>query len=116
MPDKSSKGTPMKGTPVSGYTGTDPTAARFVSEDEWQLAGYNLEEIIYTVWITSRDERILKCRTQMHGWSVDDDGTKSEITDLQLSTVFPNQRTQVGIWTGLDQSSGATYKTQCHPA
>jgi hypothetical protein len=51
----------------------------------------------------------------MPGGSVEDDGTKTEITDLQLSTVFPNRRSPVGTWAGMDQPSGATYKTQRRP-
>jgi hypothetical protein len=86
--------------------------AQFTSEGKWQTAGYNLEEIIYTISITSQDTRILRCRTQVEG-RYDDHGKSAVITDQQISTVFPNQQVQVGTWTGLDQKQGATYKVAC---
>ena len=86
--------------------------ARFSAEAKWQHAGYNLDEIVYTITITSQDSRILRCRTEIKGFSVDNT-KRSVITDLQVSTVFPDQQVQAGTWTGLDEKSGATYTVRC---
>jgi hypothetical protein len=32
---------------------------------------------------------------------------------VQVSTVFPDKQVQAGIWSGLDEPSGATYKVSC---
>jgi hypothetical protein len=103
---------------TAGHTESGLITANGVSystEDNWELAGYNLEEIIYTVFITNHDTRILRCRTQMHGRYIED-GKVTEISDMQLSTLLPDQRVQVGTWIGLDQKSGATYSVTCKSA
>ena len=83
-----------------------------MSEDRWEHAGYNLDEIVYTVFITSHDDRILRCRTEVHGIYFNN-GKKDEITDIQVSTLLPDKQVQAGIWSGLDEDSGATYKVSC---
>ncbi len=91
-----------------------PDAPKFVAEDKWLIAGYNNDEIIYQVFITSHDTRIIRCTTLIHGFYFDN-GTKQSISDRQITTVFPNQPTQAGTWLDMDQKSGATYSVQCHP-
>ena len=85
----------------------------FVSEAKWGLAGYNNNEVYYTVFVTNQDKRILRCTTQIQGMYVSN-GEKAGITDRQITTVLSDQPTQVGIWMDMDESSGATYSVKCH--
>jgi hypothetical protein len=87
-------------------------APKFVSEAKWLLAGYNNNEIVYTILVTNQDLTILRCTTQMQGYYFEN-GQKLTIADRQVTTVFPNQSTQVGNWMDMDQSSGATYSVTC---
>jgi hypothetical protein len=89
-------------------------APKFTAQDKWLIAGYNNDEIIYQVFITSQDARIIRCITEIHG-SYFDNGKKQSISDRQITTVFPNQPTQAGTWLDMDQQSGATYSVHCHP-
>jgi hypothetical protein len=98
-------------------TGGDQSAAtdapKFSSEAKWGTAGYNNNEIYYAVFVTDQDTRIIRCTTEIHGYYFEN-GAKLSISDRQITTVFPNQPTQVGIWMDMDQSSGATYAVKCH--
>lgn len=89
-------------------------APKFVAKDKWLIAGYNNDEIIYQVFITNEDTRIIRCITEIHGFYFES-GKKQSISDRQITTVFPNQPTQAGTWLDMDQQSGATYSVQCHP-
>jgi hypothetical protein len=40
-------------------------------------------------------------------------GKRDTISDLQVSTVFPDQQVQVGTWTDMDEAAGATYSVEC---
>jgi hypothetical protein len=90
-----------------------PAAARFETAAQWKIAGYNNEEIIYTIVVTSHDSRIIRCNTELKG-SYYENGQKLSVADRQLSTVFPDQQVQVGNWMGMDEKSGATYSVKCH--
>ena len=92
-------------------TATD--AARFVTDAQWKIAGYNNEEIIYTILVTSHDSRIIRCNTELKGWYFEN-GQKLSVSDRQTSTVFPDQQVQVGNWMGMDEKSGTTYSVKCH--
>jgi len=92
-----------------------PNATKFTTEAKWILAGYNNNEIVYTIIVTSQDSRIIRCTTEMQGFYIDN-GEKQSISDRQVTTVFPNQPTQVGNWMDMDEKSGATYKVTCKPA
>jgi hypothetical protein len=89
-------------------------APKFVAEEKWLIAGYNNDEIIYQIFITNHDTRIIRCTTVIHGFYFDN-GKKQSISDRQITTVFPNQPTQAGTWLDMDKQSGATYSVQCHP-
>ena len=89
-----------------------PDNVQFSTGAKWQRAGYNLEEIVYTVTITSHDTRVLRCRTRMQGGYFEN-GKKQTISDMQVSTVFPDTQVQVGTWTGLDEKLGVTYTVEC---
>jgi hypothetical protein len=85
-----------------------------VSQAKWALAGYNNEEIIYTVVLTSHDPRIVRCVTRLSGFYYEN-GMKQAVTDQQITTVFPEHVIEVGNWVGMDPASGATYSVTCHP-
>jgi hypothetical protein len=92
----------------------DQDPARFSSEERWALAGYNNEEVIYTIIITSHDTRIIRCSTLLTG-AYYENGIKTTVSDRQSSTVFPDQKVQAGNWIGMDQKSGTTFSVKCHP-
>jgi len=102
------------GSATDGRAEPAADAPRFVSEAKWGLAGYNNNEVYYTIFVTNQDQRILRCTTQIQGVYILN-GEKSNISDRQITTVFPNQPTQVGIWMDMDENSGATYSVKCHP-
>ena len=103
-------------TPAAATAPTSPTPGdpKFASEAKWVLAGYNSDEIVYTVFVTNEDPRIIRCTTEVKGFYFEN-GTKLSISDRQITTVFPNQPTRVGYWMDMDQQSGATYSVKCHP-
>ena len=100
--------------PDGGRAGDAAAPAVFVSEEKWGLAGYNNNEPIYTILVTSHDARILRCTADLKG-SYFEKGEKQSITDRQTMTIFPSQQVQMGNWSGMDQQSGATYAVKCHP-
>ena len=106
------------GTTSAATNGTPgnptPTDPKFASEAKWVLAGYNSDEIVYTVFVTNQDPRIIRCTTEVKGFYFEN-GTKLSIQDRQITTVFPNQPTRVGYWMDMDQQSGASYSVKCHP-
>jgi hypothetical protein len=89
-------------------------AVHFTTEARWMVAGYNNDEIVFTIFLNSDDARIIRCTTSMKG-SYFENGEKLEIADRQVTTVFPKQRAQAGNWLGMDQKSGATYSVKCKP-
>ena len=95
-------------------TSPTPGDPKFASEAKWVLAGYNSDEIVYTVFVTNEDPRIIRCTTEVKGFYFEN-GAKLSISDRQITTVFPNQPTRVGYWMDMDQQSGATYSVKCHP-
>ena len=117
---------PTSAAPISDVSGSDaPVAAdgapsnggkppaKFSTDAKWETAGYNNDEIVYTILVTSHDSRIIRCTTSLQG-SYYENGQKQSVSDRQLSTVFPDQQVQVGNWMGMDQQSGATYSVHCH--
>jgi hypothetical protein len=99
---------------AAGTSAATADAPKFVSEAKWVLAGYNSDEIVYTVFVTNQDARIIRCTTEVKGFYFEN-GAKLSISDRQITTVFPNQPTRVGYWMDMDQQSGATYSVKCHP-
>lgn len=97
-------------TAAAGSSAMD--APKFTTEAKWLLAGYNNNEIVYTIIVTSQDPQIIRCTTDMQGFYIDN-GQKQSISDRQVTTVFPNQPVQVGNWMDMDQASGATYTVKC---
>jgi hypothetical protein len=101
-------------SPDGGKAVASDDAPKFSSEAKWELAGYNNDEVVYTVFITSQDTHIIRCTTEIKGFYFEN-GTKLTISDRQITTVFPNQPTRVGYWMDMDQQSGASYAVKCHP-
>jgi hypothetical protein len=99
---------------ASAPAGEPAKPVEFASEGKWDLAGYNNDEIIYTIFITSHDPRIIRCVTQLSGFYYEN-GEKHSVSDRQSTTVFPDQRVQAGNWQGMDEKSGATYSVKCRP-
>jgi hypothetical protein len=110
------RSTDLAPAPAAATAPTNPTPGdpKFASEAKWVLAGYNSDEIVYTVFVTNEDPRIIRCTTEVKGFYFEN-GTKLSISDRQITTVFPNQPTRVGYWMDMDQQSGATYSVKCHP-
>jgi hypothetical protein len=112
---------PRQATPVPPPASQEAAAAeqssagspKFVAESKWLTAGYNNNEIVYQVFVTNQDEHIIRCTTEVRGFYIDS-GKKLSISDRQITTVMPNQPTQVGNWMDLDQASGANYSIKCH--
>jgi hypothetical protein len=100
--------------PAASSTGPAVDKPKFTSEAKWLLAGYNNNEIVYTIIVTSQDSRIIRCTTDMQGFYIDN-GEKQSISDRQVTTLFPNQPTKIGNWMDMDQTSGATYSVKCKP-
>jgi hypothetical protein len=86
--------------------------ARFSSEASWTTAGYNNDEVVYTIFVSNEDARILRCSVQIKG-SYLDKGRRLPVEDRQLATVFPDQKVQVGNWMGMDPIAGVTYTVGC---
>jgi hypothetical protein len=121
-PEVSTSTVPVATAPIANISlaqRDEPSAdgkppARFTTEAKWDTAGYNNDEIVYTIIVTSHDSRVIRCITSLQG-SYYENGQKQSVSDRQLSTVFPDQQAQVGNWMGMDQQSGATYSVHCHP-
>jgi len=100
--------------PAASEVAQTGAPAKFSTTDKWLLAGYNNNELVYTIIVTNEDTRIIHCTALMHGWYYEN-GVKRPISDRQATTVFPNQPTQIGNWMDMDQQSGATYSVKCRP-
>lgn len=101
---------PITQLPADGASSGDPV--RFTSTARWETAGYNDEEIVYTIVIRNEDTRIIHCNVELHGFYFDN-GTKHSISDRQGTTIFPGRQAGVGHWLGMDEKSGATYQVKC---
>jgi hypothetical protein len=98
---------------ASGSPAADASeSAKFMADAKWEIAGYNNEEIVYSILVTNQDSRIIHCSAELHGYYFDN-GEKRSISDRQSSTIFPGKQVHVGHWMGMDEKSGATYKVSC---
>jgi len=107
-PSTSSKAAPNAAGPATGGAG-EPN---YVTEERWGMAGYNNNEPVYTILVTSHDSRIIRCTADLKGTYIEN-GEKELVTDRQTVTVFPNSQMPVGNWAGMDQQAGATYAVKC---
>jgi hypothetical protein len=114
-PRQTAPAAPASAASVSSTVAADSAQpVKFSSEAKWLTAGYNNNEIVYTVVVTNQDSRILRCTTEVKGFFFEQ-GKKLDVSDRQMTTVFPNQPTQVGTWMDMDQPSGASYSVKCKP-
>jgi hypothetical protein len=86
--------------------------AKYRTDAKWEVAGYNNEEIVYSILVTNEDSRIIHCNAELKGFYIEN-GEKHSISDRQGSTIFPGKQVSVGHWMGMDQKSGATYELKC---
>ena len=105
---------PSPAAATTTTTASSDQPAQFSSEAKWDLAGYNNDEVIYTIFITSRDPRIIRCTALLTGFFYEN-GEKHSVSDRQSTTVFPQQRVQAGNWQGMDKESGVNYSVKCRP-
>jgi hypothetical protein len=103
---------PIRRIAGSGQTGGGPNEPTYSVGASWVIAGYNDNEVIYSIIITNQDQHIIRCSTQLSGYYLDN-GAKHAISDRQGVTIFPGKQSSAGRWVGMDQASGATYKVTC---
>lgn len=87
---------------------------KFAAEAQWDLAGYNNDEVVYTISIANQDVQPIRCVTELRGFYFQD-GEKHSVADRQSVTILPQQRVQAGNWQGMDKDSGAAYSVKCRP-
>jgi hypothetical protein len=103
---------PVRRIVETGQTAGGPDEPKYSVDASWMIAGYNDDEVIYSIIITNQDQRIIRCSTLLSG-SYLENGTKHAISDRQGVTIFPGKQSSAGRWVGMDQASGATYKVTC---
>jgi hypothetical protein len=103
---------PIRRIVDSGQTAGGPDEPKYSIDASWVIAGYNDDEVIYSIIITNQDARIIRCSTLLSGYYLDN-GSKHAVSDRQGVTIFPGKQSSAGRWVGMDQSSGATYKVTC---
>jgi hypothetical protein len=97
---------------VTGQTSGGPGEPAYGISASWVIAGYNDNEVIYSIIITNDDANVIRCTTLLSGFYLDS-GTRHAVSDRQSVTLFPGKQSSAGTWVGLDQASGATYKITC---
>ena len=108
----SSAPVPIRRIEDSAQTAGGPDEPKYGVDASWVIAGYNDNEVIYSIMITNQEQRIIRCSTQLSGYYLDN-GAKHAIADRQGVTIFPGKQSSAGRWVGMDQASGASYKVKC---
>jgi hypothetical protein len=103
---------PIRRIADSGQTAGGAGEPQYSVDASWVIAGYNDEEVIYSIIITNQDQRIIRCSTQLSGYYLEN-GTRHSVSDRQGVTIFPGKQSSAGRWVGMDQTAGATYKVTC---
>jgi hypothetical protein len=103
---------PIRHIVDTGQTGGGPDEPKYGLDASWVIAGYNDDEVIYSIIITNQDSRIIRCSTLLNGYYLEN-GTRHTVADRQGVTIFPGKQQSAGRWVGMDQASGATYKVTC---
>lgn len=111
-PATSSGPIPIRRIEDTAQTGGGPDEPKYSVDASWVIAGYNDNEVIYSIVISNQDQRIIRCSTQLSGFYLEN-GIRHSISDRQGVTIFPGKQSSAGHWLGMDQSSGATYKVTC---
>jgi hypothetical protein len=103
---------PIRRIAESGQIAGGPDEPMYNIDASWVIAGYNDDEVIYSIIITNQDPHIIRCSTLLSGYYLEN-GAKHSISDRQGVTIFPGKQQSAGRWVGMDQASGATYKVTC---
>ncbi len=104
---------PIRRIADSSQTAGGPDEPQYSVDASWVIAGYNDDEVIYSIIITNQDPRIIRCSTLLSGYYLEN-GTRHSVSDRQGVTIFPGKLQSAGRWVGMDQTAGATYKVTCH--
>jgi hypothetical protein len=108
----SSAPVPIRRVADTAQTAGGPNEPLYNVDASWVIAGYNDEEVVYSIIITNEDPRIIRCSTLLSG-SYLENGTRHSVSDRQGVTIFPGKESSAGRWVGMDQTAGATYKVTC---
>ncbi|HTC52665.1 MAG TPA: hypothetical protein VK700_12080 [Steroidobacteraceae bacterium] len=111
-PATSSGPIPIRRIEDTVQTAGGPDEPKYGVDASWVIAGYNDNEVIYSIIITNQDQRIIRCSTLLSGFYLEN-GTRHSVSDRQGVTIFPGKQSSAGHWLGMDQTSGATYKVTC---
>lgn len=103
---------PIRHIVEAGQTSGGPGEPLYSVSASWVIAGYNDNEVIYSIIIANNDANVIRCTTLLSGYYLDN-GTRHAVADRQSVTLFPGRQSSAGTWVGLDQASGATYKVTC---
>jgi hypothetical protein len=103
---------PIRRIADSGQSAGGPDEPKYSVDASWVIAGYNDDEVIYSIIITNHDQRVIRCSTLLSGYYLEN-GVRHAISDRQGVTIFPGKQSSAGRWVGMDQASGATYKVTC---
>jgi hypothetical protein len=104
--------TPVRHIVETGQTSGGPGEPGYSVSASWVIAGYNDNEVIYSIIIANNDANVIRCTTLLSGYYLDH-GTRHAVADRQSVTLFPGKQSSAGTWLGLDQASGASYKVTC---
>ena len=103
---------PVRHVVDTGQSSGGPDEPQYSIDASWQIAGYNDEEVIYSIVITNKDPNIIRCTTLLSGFYLEN-GARHSVSDRQSVTLFPGKKSSAGTWVGMDQTAGATYKVTC---
>jgi hypothetical protein len=103
---------PIRHIADTGQTAGGPGEPQYSVAASWVIAGYNDEEVIYSIIISNQDARIIRCSTLLSGYYLEN-GARHSVSDRQGVTIFPGKQSSAGRWVGMDQTAGATYKVSC---
>jgi len=110
--DPAAGAVPVRHIVDTGQASGGPGEPRYSVNASWVIAGYNDEEVIYSIIIANQDSGIIRCTTVLNG-SYQENGARHSVSDRQSITLFPGRQSSAGTWVGMDQSAGATYKVTC---
>jgi hypothetical protein len=95
-----------------GQTSGGPDEPSYKVSASWVIAGYNDNEVIYSIVIANADSAVIRCATLLSGYYLEN-GTPHAISDRQSVTLFPGKQSSAGTWVGLDPKSATHYKITC---
>jgi hypothetical protein len=112
VPGVATGAAPIKHVVDGGQASGGPGEPQYSVTASWVIAGYNDNEVIYSIVIANEDPNVIRCTTLLNGYYIDN-GSRHEVSDRQSVTLFPGKQSSAGTWVGLDQAAGATYKVTC---